>query len=436
MNNVVKKIISPFEEFLHTEAASGVILLFCTIVAMILANSPAHETYFGILNTKLGFQIGTYVVHKELLLWINDGLMAIFFFVIGLEIKRELAFGELSNPRKAALPIAAALGGMVVPALIYVAFNHDGDAVAGWGIPMATDIAFAVGILAIVGPRIPFALKIFLLALAIVDDLGAVLVIAIFYTDTIAAPALGIAVGLLGLTYLLNKIGVRKVSVYVVIGMLVWFAVLKSGVHATIAGVILGLMTPVFPWFSRSAAKEQITKLLEEVEQHGMDQRDVFPTSAHDSLAKLGYVVKESAPPLDRLVDILHPWVSFFIMPVFALANAGVRLEGASLNAVFESPIALGVALGLLLGKPIGIVLFSKLAVLAKLAEFPAGVGYTKLIGTGFVAGIGFTMALFISGLAIKSPDLEVYSKLGILMGSVVAGTIGFVILKIATRDR
>lgn len=385
----MKKLIQPFQRFFQLEASSGIVLMVFTILALAWANSPWHESYFHFFHIPVEFKFGDFVLAHSLLHWINDGLMTIFFFLVGLEIKRELAIGELSTPQKASLPIAAAIGGMVVPALIFASLNYDGPAASGWGIPMATDIAFAVGVLALLGPKVPFPLKIFLLALAIVDDLGAVMVIAFFYTESISGPALAIGAVLIGLITLMNRAGIRAIFPYVIVGTFVWLAFLKSGIHATIAGVILGLLTP------------------------------------HTK------VETEDEPPLDHIMHNLHPWVSFFIMPVFAFGNAGVRLEGVNLSSIVASPLSMGIILGLLIGKPLGIWGFSWLAVKTKIATVPAGVNKPMLLGAGFLGGIGFTMALFISGLAIKTPELETYSKTGILVASLISGFVGYSLLRV-----
>lgn len=374
------RLKSYLARFFATEVSSGALLAFATIVAMALANSPANETYFSILHT---YFFGLSLQH-----WINDGLMVIFFFVVGMEIKREMVAGELSNPKQAALPIAGALGGMIGPALIYYSLNPQYPESRGWGIPMATDIAFAVGILSFFGRRVPFPLKIFLLALAIVDDLGAVLVIAFFYTKEISGPFLGFAALGFSATVLLKKAGIRSYVPYILLGITAWYFVLRSGVHATVAGVLLGLLTPI---------------------------------RFHED------------KPLEDLVHKIHPWVSLAIMPVFALANAGVSLEGANLSALAGNSIFQGVGLGLLIGKPLGIVGFAWLAVKMKIAQLPRGIDWGDMLGVGFLGGIGFTMALFVSSLALY-PEQEIYSKTGILMGSLAAIFVGCFTLSIAFR--
>ena len=372
----IQKILKPFETFFALEASSSFLLAFCTIVAMILANSAAAESYFHLLHWKVA---GLSLHH-----WINDGLMVIFFFVVGMEIKRELVVGELKSPKQAALPIAGAIGGMAGPAFIYYFLNPEYPQSRGWGIPMATDIAFAVGVLSFFGKRVPLPLKIFLLALAIVDDLGAVLVIAFFYTNEISGPFLGFGALALASMVLMREVGVRSYWPYVLNGIIVWFCVLKSGVHATVAGVLIGLLTPI-----------------------------TFQP-------KTG----EAFNPLENLVHMLHPYVSYGIMPIFALANAGVKLDGVDFSYLASNSIFQGVSFGLFFGKPIGILISCAVVVGLGLAQLPRGVGWFKMLGVGFLAGIGFTMALFISSLALY-PEQEIYSKTGILLGSLASAICG-----------
>lgn len=434
-HKVVKNFLTPLESFYRLEAGSGILLMITTVIAMIWANSGAYHSYEAMLEFPLGIKLGAIEVTKSLHHWVNDGLMVIFFFVVGLEIKRELIIGELSSPKKAALPLFAALGGMIIPALIYYSLNSQGVGKSGWGIPMATDIAFAVGILTLMSRKVPVALKIFLLALAIIDDLGAVLVIALFYTSSISAPALGVAtIGIL-FTFFLKFAGIRRIPIYWLLGIVVWFAVLKSGVHATIAGVLLGLMTPVAPFYNLKRIPERFRKLVENINL-GINKANQQYTSldhkTFHSLEELEDVVVESRAPLDRLIHSLHPWVSYLIMPVFALFNAGVHISGDfSVSSFLSQPIAQGVILGLFVGKPVGVVLFSWLAVRLQMAQLPAGVSWTHMNAVGFLSGIGFTMALFIGHLALKVPEVEIYSKLGILVASVMAGIVGVVLLSI-----
>ena len=434
---VVKKIISPIAAFMALETASGIFLLVCTAIAMTLANSPWSDVYEHLTHLNIGLTVGPLRIEKSLLHWVNDGLMAIFFFVVGLEIKRELLFGELANTRKAALPLLAAVGGMVGPALLYLLFNREGVASRGWGVPMATDIAFAVGILTILGQRVPFALKIFLLALAIVDDLGAVLVIAFFYTEQISGPALGFVAAVLVLIAILRRADIRHLLPYIVLGVMAWAGILASGIHATIAGVLLGFMTPATALYNKGVLVRRITELSERlvasIQDEKVQRADELGAATKDVLHDLHHISNEAHAPLDRLIHTLHPWVSFFIMPVFALLNAGVAVKGVSLELLASNSIAQGVTFGLFLGKPLGIVLACWLAIRLKIADLPKGVNWSQLWGAGFLGGIGFTMALFVSGLALGDTGLEIYSKLAILVASSCAALVGLVILFLAS---
>jgi Na+:H+ antiporter, NhaA family len=410
----------PVVRFLHIEAAGGFVLLACTVLALILANSPWSAPFAEIWQTRVGFTVGRLELYKPLLLWINDGLMTIFFFVVGLEIKREIVLGELKDPRKAALPAVAALGGMVAPAAIYLLVQGGGPGGRGWGIPMATDIAFVVGFLALLGPRIPFGLKILLLTLAIVDDIGAILVIAVAYTANTSLSFLIVGIASFCVIYLFRQIGVRPVPVYVCLGAGIWLAFLKSGVHPTVAGVVLGLLTPASPWF----AGRSLANVAEGVALRLRQDRDAGENDHEEAVHLLTVAARETISPLDRLEAALHPWVAFGIMPLFALANAGVRVE---LSAMTE-PVALSVAAGLVLGKPLGIVAFSWVAVKLGLARLPSGVNWRILLGAGCLAGIGFTMSLFIAGLAFEA-ELLTAGKIGTLLGSVISATLGLALL-------
>ncbi len=427
---VVKTILSPVEQFLAMETASGILLMLTTIIALVWANSSYYYVYEHFIHTPFAFKIGTLNIEKSFQHWVNDGLMVIFFFVVGLEIKRELFLGELSSPRKAALPMFAALGGMVVPASLYALFNVGDVGAQGWGIPMATDIAFAVGVLTLMNRRVPFSLKIFLLALAIVDDLGAVLVIAFFYTDEIARNALGYAAIGFGLISLLKFSGIRKLTVYVLLGILIWFAVLKSGIHATIAGVILGLLTPLEPFYDKDKVLTDIDNLssnladeLKVTQEEGVQE---LSDETQHKLENIAELIHGSHSPLDTWIHRLHPWVSYFIMPLFALVNAGVHIEGVAFSDFITNNISLGVIVGLFVGKPIGVMLFSYIAVKTNVAELPKGVNWYQMLCVGFLAGIGFTMALFVSNLALSGePGLETFSKTGILAASVLSAIFG-----------
>jgi Na+:H+ antiporter, NhaA family len=384
------RLAADFQRFLAVESASTIVLLLATLAALAWANSPWGESYARFWHAKLGVQFAGIDARLSLEHWVNDGLMAIFFFLIGMELKHELAHGELSSRERAMLPVFGALGGMLVPAAIYASLHAGGPAISGWGVPMATDIAFAVAALAVFGRRVPPSLKVFLLALAIVDDLGAVIVIAVFYAAGLSPLALGAAAALLALVVVLQRAGVRSYFPFVVVGLGVWIATLASGVHATVAGVLLGLLTPT---------------------------RVELPGSG------------ASFSPIEQLTRVLHPWSAFVVMPVFALANAGLVLEGDAFSDPDSRRVALAVALGLLVGKPLGITLFCWLAVRARFAALPAGVGWGSLLGAGILGGIGFTMALFITSLAFPDEGLAAASKLGVIAASVLAAALGILCL-------
>jgi Na+:H+ antiporter, NhaA family len=402
--------LQPVVRFLRVEAASGVVLLACAVAALVLANSPWSAAYAGLWQTPAGVTAGGFGLHKPLLLWVNDGLMTLFFFVVGLEIKRELVCGELSEPRKALLPVVAALGGMVAPAGVYLLFRWGTPEAVGWGVPMATDIAFVVGFLALLGPRVPHGLKVLLLSLAIADDIGATLVIALAYSADLSLPALAAGAGGFGLVLFFRRVGVRRVPAYAVLGAIIWVAFLKSGVHPTVAGVALGLLTPARPWVGDRVPFDVVTDLFKRPRGH----------SGEEGPGRRGELVS----PAERLEGELHPWVAFGVMPLFALANAGVAVEPAALG----SSVALAVAAGLVLGKPLGIVLFSWASVKAGLTRLPAEIDIKVLVGAGCLAGIGFTMSLFIAGLAFRGPELD-EAKIGILGGSAVSAVLGCLLL-------
>jgi NhaA family Na+:H+ antiporter len=406
----IDRLTRPVAQFMHIEASSGFVLLFCTLAALALANSPWGDAFLAFWKTPVGFEFGELGMRHSLQHWVNDALMAVFFFLVGLEVKRELVHGELRDPRRAALPIAAALGGMIAPAAIYLLLIGDGPGRGGWGIPMATDIAFVVGCMAVLGKRIPVGLRVLLLTLAIADDIGAILVIAIGYSDGVDLSMLGLGAAGIALVALLARLGVRSFGVYTLVGAGIWWCFHASGVHATIAGVILGLQTPARSTLDRTALGRFLT---------GLDTQ-----SGASGVQRVMRVARESVSPLDYLMHALHAWVGFAILPVFALANAGVRLDASALT----HPLAISVGAGLLLGKPIGIVAVSWLAVKVRLSSLPAGVTWTVLGGAGFLAGIGFTMAIFIASLALEG-DLLDTAKVGILSGSALAAAIGMGLL-------
>ncbi len=432
----IEKLTYPIQEFLHQQASGGILLIIATVIALAWANSPFSESYYHLWHTYIKLDIGGIGLNYSLHHWINDGLMVIFFFVVGLEIKREMLVGELSSAKKAALPIAAALGGMIFPALIYTIFNLGSEGSSGWGIPMATDIAFVVGILALLGNRVPLALKIFILALAIVDDLGAVLVIAIFYTSNISYTSLLIGAGLIVLLIAMNKMGVRNLLVYTLVGIALWLAFLKSGVHATVAGVLLAFTIPVSSRINTKKFKNETESLLKDFNNAGEHGENVLTNSERLTIVdQIENNCEKILTPLQRFEHGLHPWVSFFIMPVFALANAGVTI-GSGFSSALTHPVSIGIILGLFIGKQIGIFGFSYLAVKLKLASEPEGVSWKKIYAASILAGIGFTMSLFIANLAFNSPDLLNISKVGILTGSLLSGIVGFIILKSALNKK
>jgi len=425
-NRPIQHLQRPFQAFTHIESASGIVLLICTAIALLAANSPYAAAYDSFWHQKLRFAVGGFELSHSLSHWINDGLMAVFFFVIGLEIKRELVIGELSDPKKVALPVAAAIGGVVAPVAIYLSLQYGETGQRGWAVPMATDIAFVVGCMSLLGNRIPHGLSILMLSLAIVDDLLAVLVIAIFYTESISGVWLaGALVGLAAIV-LMNRLGIRSVGIYFIAGVWVWLCTLQSGVHPTIAGVIVGLLTPVHPWLGGY----RFLGFLRHTDDT-LRKEETSIERARELVADLSFASREAVSPLFRIETALHPWVAFVIMPLFALANAGVRIE---LDGIGE-PVAMAVAAGLLLGKPIGIFGASWLAVKLGWATRPEGVTWPILGGAAFLGGIGFTMALFIASLGL-SGGLLVSAKIGIIFGSFASAVLGMLILSAVAEKR
>jgi len=423
-------IVKPFQEFAHGAASGGIVLLVCTIIALIWANSPWRESYHDLWQAKLTVAIGGFELSSSLHHWINDGLMVIFFFVVGLEIKREVLAGELSSFRKAMLPIAAAVGGMVVPALIYASLNFGRPEITGWGIPMATDIAFALGVLALLGDAVPLSLKVFLTALAIVDDLGAVLVIALFYTSDLNLTALLLGAAVLGAMFLLNVLGVRSPLVYFIFGVGLWLCFLTSGVHATIAGVLAAMAIPARTLIDEETYVKRVRFLVGEIEHPDARQS---PEEARARVWALASNLEQESeclqPPLHRLEHAWHPWQAFFIMPVFALANAGIEIGGDFLGTLAERA-ALGVILGLVVGKQVGVTLFSWMVVKMGWASLPTGVTWKQIYGVSWLAGIGFTMSLFIANLAFQDEEHLLMAKGGILVASLLAGVAGYFLLR------
>jgi NhaA family Na+:H+ antiporter len=430
---LIERSIRPFEQFVRMEASGGILLLGCSLLALAWANSPWAVGFAHFWETPFSVAAGSRELSMPLKHWINDGLMALFFFLIGLEIKREFLVGELASPRLAALPIAAALGGMAVPALIYTVFNGGTPAERGWGIPMATDIAFAIGILSMLGKRVPMSLKVFLTALAIVDDLGAVVVIALFYTEAInwggVFPALVILVVLMEL----NRQGVRHPLPYGLLGIGLWLAVLASGIHATVAGVVLAMTIPSRARIDSDQFLAQSRATVDEFARAGHSRADQFTTDAHQAaLQSLKAATVHVQTPMERLEHGLHPWITFVIMPLFALANAGVGIT-TGVGAMLVDPVVLGVFFGLVLGKQAGIILFSWLAIRSGLATLPPDLRWLQLYAAAWLGGIGFTMSLFIGELAFPQSTELAAAKLGILAASLVAGLVGAAIIRAAS---
>lgn len=418
----VKKAFNALENFLHVESVSGVVLLIAAAAALIWANSPAADSYENLWHLPLSFSIGNFSISNSLHFWINDALMTIFFLVVGMEVRKEMHDGALSNIKLAALPIAAALGGVVAPAIIYFAFNSGEMVRNGWAVPTATDIAFAVGVLALLGKSIPSCVRVFLLALAIIDDLLAVLIIALFYTGGLEPVGFAIAGAGIALVLLMQCMGIGSAYAYVLPGAILWFGMLKTGAHPTLAGVVLGLMTPVVSTRSvegpvvraRHAIKEFSERL-----QSASDQRELM-----HPVKELGIARRELLPPVVRVQMALHPWVAYTIMPLFALANAGVALKGVQYESNDISIIA-GVGFALVIGKPLGIMAISWLCMRSKWCQLPDGMTWKWMWLLGCLAGIGFTMSIFIANLAFTDIALLNAAKLGVLIGSVTAGVVG-----------
>ncbi|HEX2564790.1 MAG TPA: Na+/H+ antiporter NhaA [Acidimicrobiales bacterium] len=420
---LARSLGQPIARFLRVEAAGGILLLAATVIALVWANSPWSASYQDLWTTELSLNLGRHVITEDLRHWVNDGLMALFFFSIGLEIKHELVDGQLRRPADAAVPVAGAIGGMVVPALLYLALNVGGDGGAGWGIPMATDVAFAVGVLTVLGSRVPSELKVLLLALAIVDDIGAILVIAAFYTDDIDTAWGAAALAGLALVVVLQRARIRYVPVYAVLGTGVWLATLQSGVHATIAGVVLGLLAPARPFLGEVDADRVAAQLSTDLHVTAAEVRD------------LSFQIRESVPVTERLQDLLHPWTSYVAVPVFALANAGVTISADAIGDAAGSAISVGIVGGLVVGKLAGVAGAILLAVRLGYGRLPGGVDARHVVGMAGLAGIGFTVSLFITGLAFDDPALVQEAKLGVLAASVLAAALGSIVLLRPRRD-
>ena len=430
-----RRIATPFEHFIHAQTTTGLMLVFMTLLALILANSPFAENYLHFFHVNIDFNVGSWALSHSLHHWINDGLMAVFFFIIGLEIKREITAGELSSLKVAILPIIAAVGGMLFPAMIYLYFNANDAGANGWGIPMATDIAFAITALVLLGKRVPTTLVTFLVALAIVDDLGAVLVIALFYTETINMIPLGLA-GIMFLVMIaLNRFGIHSILPYFIVGLFMWFFMLESGVHATIAGVLAALTIPSKPKRAPASFSEDTINLVKEYESYPAQDNYMMHEKQKALLLNIKDKIDAVGTPAARLEHSLHLPVALIIIPLFALANAGIAIDFSSIGNTILEPVSLGIITGLVFGKVIGIFGLSWLAIKLKIAQLPKGSTMNQIFGVSFLGGIGFTMSIFVADLAfISSPELILQAKVGILSASLFAGLFGFFWLKYVAK--
>lgn len=430
------RIKDPLVEFVRLEAFSGIVLMFFTVMALVLANSAIGESFIAYWSNYFGVQFGDWSLKKSFLHWINDGLMAVFFFVVGLEIKRELLTGGLSSIKKASLPIFAAIGGMLIPALIYVSFNTQGSGTHGWGVPMATDIAFALGILILLGKRIPISLKLLLTSIAIVDDIGAVIVIALYYTSEIDWIYLLYGGGIYAVLWFFNYLKIRNIPVYLIFGVFLWYVLLKSGVHATLAGILLALTIPARAsknLFEFIGSNQELLENLEtKISKLSKKPNEKFIQSSVSSIESICIKV---ISPLQRLEHSFHPWVAYLIVPLFAFANAGVIIDTELTSRVFE-PISIGIIVGLFVGKPLGIFLFSWIGVKMKLAQKPSEICWSQILGIGFLGGIGFTMSFFVSQLAFTDGEVLSLAKLAVLIASFFSGITGFLILKLLSKNQ
>lgn len=426
-----RRVVQPLQAFLEQETSSGILLLAAAAIALAWGNSPWRSAYEDLWRTVVTVRLGDWVLSEDLRHWVNDGLMALFFLVVGLEIKRELLTGELRRPRAAAVPVIAAIGGMVVPALIYLVLNAVGDGSRGWGIPMATDIAFALGVLTLAARSAPPSIKPFLLTLAIVDDIGAILVIAVFYSDDVSVTALLVAAALVASILALQRLDVRAGVVYVGLGIAVWVALFESGVHPTIAGVILGVVTPSQPFQRPRAVSDEAIRTAERT----VDDPEPPDADAPQWL-RLASLTREAVSPLARVEAALHPWTSYVVVPVFAFANAGVALSADALADAATSKVTLGVVLGLVVGKLVGITSAAAIAVRTRLGVLPGGCGWRHVVGVAAVAGIGFTVSLFVADLAFTDPMLTAEAKVGIFAASLLAGTVGVAVLRLGRSSR
>ena len=423
----VKAVRVPVQTFIHTEEVGAIVLLLATAGALGWANSPWSDSYASFWHTTVSFDIRVFAISEDLDHIVNDGLMAVFFFVVGLEIKRELLHGELSSYRRAVLPAMAAVGGMATPALVYLAFNSSGGTAVGWGIPMATDIAFALGVLALLGRRLPAELRVFLLALAVVDDLGAIAVIAVFYTETIHWTDLGMAMALFAVIAMCIRAGIRSLGFYLIMSVVMWQFFLESGIHATLAGVLLAAITPAEPYLHRRDYKAAVDDLLHDF-RLAMENDD--EEKAESVVAEIERLSQGTEGPMERLERVVHPWASFVILPVFALANAGLVISPDALSEAVASPVTLGILVALPAGNAAGIFGMTWLAVRLGIGRLPSGVTWSQVLGVGMLGGIGFTVAIFVSGIAFDDPALVDQAKLGVFGASLLAGVAGYLFLR------
>jgi NhaA family Na+:H+ antiporter len=423
-----EKLVTPFEEFIHKQTTSGIILLSVTFIALVIENTPLREAYEHLIHTAFSVTMGNITLERSLAHWVNEGLMTFFFFVVGLEIKREILVGELANVKYAALPIVAAVGGMVVPALVYTACNASGPYSHGWGIPMATDIAFCVSALVVLGRRIPQSLTMFLVALAIVDDLGAVLVIAVFYTSTINLSAIGVAAGTLLVLVVFNLLGIRKSIPYFLGGIVMWLALFSSGIHATIAGILVAFCVPARARYKPGLFGERVSELMGRFSAANRPGETMLTNIEQYAVLKgLDEELHLAEPPLQRMEGALHLPVALIVIPLFALANAAIPLDLGHIATTLLDPVALGIVLGLVVGKFAGITLFSWLVLKTGIAVMPAGVSMRHIAGVGILGGIGFTMSIFIAELSFSSNyEMLVTAKTAIIIASFLSGVLGY----------
>lgn len=431
---MVKKVLfTPFQKFVRIESLSGMLLFGATILALILANSPLAERFQAIWQYKMGISTSGFELIKPLILWINDGLMAIFFFLIGLEIKRELLIGELNSTKKASFPLFAAIGGMAVPVLLFLVLNKNPESSNAWGIPMATDIAFSLAILRLLGKRVPLGLKIFLTAFAIVDDLGAVLVIAVFYSESIQWSLIGIALVLLAILFFLSYRRIHAKALILAFGIVIWYLFLKAGIHPTIAGVLLAFTVPIRQRISTDTYYEKLCEIVDDIKDVGNVKAPLLTKGQIEGIDDLEDWTEKVQSPLQQLEHRLHKWVAYLIMPLFALSNAGVSFSG---DVELDTFLGGVIVLSLVLGKLLGIALFAWLGIKLKLAELPEGVNFMQVIGTALLAGVGFTMSIFVANLAFFGQDLLLDSaKAGILVGSLIAGVSGYLVLRFSKSN-